>query len=95
MALNFDWDNDKSRRHLTKHRATFEEASTIFADPMSVTIENPAHSSVEERFITIGRSGRRQMLVVVHTDREGHIRIISARQATRREKKIYEEGNQN
>ena len=67
MPLNFEWDKKKARSNAEKHGVRFEEASTIFADPVSLTIRDPAHSQEEARFATIGRSHRDKFLVVVHT----------------------------
>ena len=93
MSLLFEWDRAKASRNIRKHRVSFEEAATVFGDPLSRTIEDPQHSAQEERFVTIGGSNQRRLLVVVHTDRGDTIRIISARTATRRERKSYEEGS--
>lgn len=93
MGLEFEWDEAKSKSNIQKHRVSFEEASTVFGDPLSVTIDDPEHSIEEERFITLGESNRLRILVVVSTEREGRIRIISARVASRRERKNYEEGD--
>jgi uncharacterized protein len=92
MALNFEWDANKAKSNLGKHGISFEEASTIFADPRSLTILDPMHSDLENRFITLGTSHRGKLLVVVHTERGNNIRIISARVASRRERRNYEEG---
>jgi uncharacterized DUF497 family protein len=91
MALTFEWDTNKARRNLVKHSVSFEESSTVFGDPRSLTIPDPVHSRFEERFVTIGTSYRAKLLVVVHTERGDNIRIISARMASRRERKSYEE----
>jgi len=91
MALNFEWDADKAKSNLAKHRISFEEASTVFGDPRSLTIPDPVHSESENRFITLGTSHRGKLLVVVHTERGDNIRIISARVASRRERRNYEE----
>ena len=93
MPLNFEWDEAKARSNLAKHSVSFEEAATVFSDPLSRTIPDPAHSRVEDRFIIIGRSHQQKLLVVVHTERGDNIRIISARRASRRERKCYEESN--
>jgi uncharacterized protein len=74
-----------------KHGVSFDEASTVFSDPLSVTIDDPQHSDDEDRFIILGESHRYRLLVVVFTERRGKIRIISARVATRRERRDYEE----
>jgi uncharacterized DUF497 family protein len=92
MGLLFEWDEEKNERNVRKHGVTFEEACTIFGDPLSVTIDDPSHSVRELRWVTLGNSAKRRLLVVVHTDRGGSIRIISARMATRHERKTYEEG---
>ena len=91
MALTFEWDSRKARSNLAKHGVGFEEASTIFGDPLSLTILDPEHSLSEERYITMGRAFSGKLLVVVHTERGDNIRIISARSASRRERKFYEE----
>ncbi len=91
MPLNFEWDNGKAKANLTKHGVSFEEAATVFGDSMSLTIPDPAHSKVEVRSIVLGQSHQRKLLVVVHTERGDNIRIISARRASRRERKTYEE----
>ena len=91
MPLSFEWDDNKARANFAKHGVSFDEASSVFGDPLSITISDPAHSQAEDRFIIIGNSHRQKLLVVVHTDRGDSIRIISARRASRRERKMYEE----
>ena len=91
MALLFEWDPRKARKNLTVHGVSFDEASTTFRDPLSVTIADPLHSEHEERFVLRGQSHRNRILVVVHTERSHRIRIISARLATNRERHRYEE----
>jgi len=93
MPLSFEWDESKAKLNFTKHGVSFEEASTVFGDPFSLTIPDPAHSQVEDRAIVLGQSHQRKLLVVVHTERGDNIRIISARRASRRERKSYEESN--
>ena len=93
MPLDFQWDENKARTNLEKHGVSFEEATTVFADPLSLTIPDPAHSQAERRLIVLGRSFQRILLVVVHTERGDTIRIISARRASRRERKTYEESD--
>ena len=93
MPLNFEWDEKKAKSNMAKHAVSFAEATTVFGDPLSLTIPDPAHSQAEDRFIIIGSSHRRKLLVVVHTERGDNIRIISARPASRRERKSYEESN--
>ena len=94
MSLQFEWDEDKARRNLKKHGVSFEEASSVFGDSLALTIPDPLHSEEEERFITLGESHRRRLLVVVSTDRGDRTRVISARVATPRERKQYEEGSE-
>jgi uncharacterized DUF497 family protein len=91
MSLQFTWDPQKAATNLRKHKVSFPEAATAFADPLSLTIPDPDHSVGEERFILIGQSERRRLVVVVHVERGDLIRLISARLATRRERKTYEE----
>lgn len=93
MPLSFEWDARKAKSNLAKHGVSFEEASTVFGDSWSLTIPDPAHSQVEERAIVLGQSHQRKLLVVVHTERSHNIRIISARPASRHERKTYEETN--
>jgi uncharacterized DUF497 family protein len=90
MSLIFEWDEEKAASNLEKHGISFQEASTIFMDSLSSTINDPLHSVGEQRFVTIGESTEREILVVVHTQRDAKIRIISAREATRRERQNYE-----
>jgi uncharacterized DUF497 family protein len=91
MSLLFEWDASKARSNIKKHGISFEEATTIFGDPRAITIESSAVSG-ERRLITIGRSSTgRYVIVVVHTDRNDRIRIISARPASRAERKQYED----
>ena len=92
MALTFEWDEDKADQNLEKHGISFQEASEVFGDPLSAMIADVTHSEREDRFLTIGQSAKGHILLVVFTEREERIRIISARPATRREVGIYEEG---
>lgn len=89
--MRFEWGPIKARENLRKHGVSFEEAATAFGDPFAITIHDPQHSELEDRFVLLGESARRRLVVVVHTDREDMIRIISARLATNHEKRIYEE----
>lgn len=91
MALNCEWDNQKERQNFKKHGVSFVEAATVFDDPFCLTIDDPLHSTEEYRFITIGYSDRQRLLVVVYTDRGDNIRIISARVAASRERKLYDQ----
>ncbi|HEY3319413.1 MAG TPA: BrnT family toxin [Planctomycetota bacterium] len=90
--MEFQWDGDKAARNVAKHGVGFTEAATIFGDPLALTFGDPDHSEDEDRFLTFGCSSTGRLLVVSHTDREEATRIISARVATRRERRIYEEG---
>jgi hypothetical protein len=97
MEFIFEWDARKARTNLEKHKVSFEEAQTIFSDPLLVTFPDEFHSKSEERFISIGVSTRERVLLVVHTERKETnesiaIRIISCRKATPSERKIYEKG---
>lgn len=88
--MNFEWEETKAAANLRKHKVSFEEASTVFEDDLSLTGRDPDHSLGEHRFITFGLSAANRILAVSHTERSGKIRIISARPATRVERKIYE-----
>lgn len=90
MALSFEWDRRKARANFLKHRVSFQEAASVFSDPHSITIADPAHSWLEDRRILIGATRSLRLLVVVHVERGDRIRILSARQATRREQEQYE-----
>ena len=90
--MNFEWNPDKASSNLRKHKVSFEEASTALSDPMAATGADPDHSIGEFRYVTFGISERGRLLVVAHTEQSETIRIISARLASRRERKIYEEG---
>jgi uncharacterized DUF497 family protein len=93
MSIKFEWDPHKARRNLRKHGIDFSEASTVFADTLSITIPDPDHSEDEERWLTMGLSNRQRLLVVVHTEEGETIRIINARLADRLERRKYEEGD--
>ena len=90
MSLQFEWDPAKAASNLRKHGVAFEEAATAFGDPLSLTIADPLHSEAEDRFVQIGRSQAGRLVVVAHVERGGSIRVISARPATRQERKTYE-----
>jgi len=89
--LSFEWDSGKERANRRKHRVGFPEATTVFGDPLSITISDPDHDNAEERLVTLGVSERRRLLVVVHTGKGKRIRLISARRATTHERHTYEE----
>ncbi len=90
MELTFEWDPSKARTNLKDHYVSFNEATTVFDDELGITIYDPDHSESEDRFIIFGQSVRNRVLLVVHTDRKDVIRIISARELTRYERKLYE-----
>jgi uncharacterized protein len=87
----FTWDPKKAATNLRKHLVDFHEAATVLNDPLSTTFPDPDHSSHELRFLTVGISRRKRVLVVAHTEEAETVRIISARQATRHERRFYEE----
>ena len=88
--MDFEWDASKAEINVTRHGVTFDEALTVFGDPLAATIPDPDHSLSESRFVTIGLSSAQRLLVVVHTERGERIRLISAREATRVERRQYE-----
>jgi len=92
--MEFEWDPRKASKNLATHGVSFEEASTVFADPLSWTFPDPDHSQGERRYIGVGASERGRILMVAHSERDGAIRIISARPATRPERRFYEERSQ-
>jgi hypothetical protein len=92
-GIVFEWDPRKDFTNRQKHGVGFEEASTVFDDPLSVTIPDPDHSIHEDRFVIVGASSDHGLLVVVHTMRGERIRLISARAATKHEKRSYEESS--
>jgi uncharacterized DUF497 family protein len=91
VSLQFEWDARKDAQNREKHGVSFEEAATAFADPRSLTVPDPEHSLEEDRFVLLGLSYRGRLLVVVHTERGDNLRIITARRATRRERRQYGE----
>lgn len=96
MELSFEWDENKAQQNIRNHRISFDEAKTVFNDPLLITFPDEFHSDYEERFISIGTSAGSRILLVVHTEHEQEgdvllIRIISARKATASERKTYEE----
>ena len=89
--MKFEWDNKKAETNLKKHQIAFEEAASVFGDPLAITFRDPDYSVGEKRYITFGVSQGGILLVLSHTYRNETARIISARRATRTERKIYEE----
>lgn len=90
MTLNFEWDENKARSNIQKHGISFAEAATVFDDPYYLTFDDPFHSIEELRFLAIGYSRMQRLLVVIYTERNYNIRIISARTATKNERSLYE-----
>jgi len=90
--MKFEWDPKKATANVKKHGVTFQEAATIFGDPLAITFDDPDHFMSEKRYITFGLSLEKRLIVVSHTERGDRTRIISARLMDRKERKIYEEG---
>ena len=88
--MRFEWSRDKAISNLKKHRVSFDEAVTVFYDPLAATFEDPDHSRGERPLITVGYSSRNALLVVCHTERRSGVRLISPRRATRRERNRHE-----
>lgn len=91
MGLQFEWNPEKAASNFKKHEVAFEEAATVFDDPAFITLLDEAHSLTEGRYLTIGLSANNRLLLIAHTEREGQIRLISARKATKNERQFYEE----
>ncbi len=88
--MRFEWDGSKATANVKKHRVSFDEAVTVFYDPVAAAFEDPDHSHDESRLVTVGYSARGRLLVVCHVERGGAMRLISARRATPRERKRHE-----
>ncbi len=91
--LRFEWYGPKGAANRAKHKVTFDEAASVFRDPLGRIIDDPRHSEGEKRFVLLGQSEKRRLLVVMFTERGEAIHLISARRATRRERREYEEGD--
>jgi len=91
--MDFEWGDTKAESNERKHGVPFAEAMTVFADPLSLTGFDPGHADDEDRFITMGTSTEGRLLIVSHTDRGDKVRLLSAREASRRERRDYEDGN--
>ena len=89
--MEYEWDENKAAANLSKHGISFEEAKTVFDDPLYVDFFDPDHSSGEHRFILLGESAQRRLLFVSYMERNNSIRLISAREATLPERKAYEQ----
>ena len=92
--MRFEWDRDKAKSNRRKHGVSFDEAVTVFYDPLAATFSDPDHSQEEHRLMSLGYSAQGHLLLVCHTESSGAIRIISARRATPREKKRHENEDQ-
>jgi uncharacterized DUF497 family protein len=90
--MEFEWDVAKAESSVKKHGVSFAEAMTVFGDPLEVTIPDPDHSGGEFRFLSMGFSGQHRLLVVAYTERDGCIRLISAREAAPKERRRYDSG---
>ncbi|ETX03983.1 MAG: hypothetical protein ETSY2_31445 [Candidatus Entotheonella gemina] len=90
--MEFEWDESKARPNLSKHGVSFDEARTVFDDPLYIDFYDPDHSDDEDRYLIIGLSQQRRLLIMSYTERSDRTRLISAREATRRERETYEEG---
>jgi uncharacterized DUF497 family protein len=90
MAYVFEWDSAKASENAAKHGVTFDEASTVFGDPLALLMSDPSHSMGEERYLLLGTSTHQRLLVVAFAERLPWTRLISARRATRRERRGYE-----
>lgn len=88
--MRFQWDAEKAQSNLKKHGVTFEESVTVFYDPLAATFDDPDHSQGERRWVTVGYSLQGRLLVVCHTERARSVRLVSARPATKRERKRHE-----
>jgi uncharacterized protein len=88
--MSFEWDEEKARSNIAKHNISFDEATSVFDDPLFLTFADPEHSIQEQRFVIMGESARGRLLVVSYTERIGTTRLISARPVTRKERKAYE-----
>jgi len=91
VGYTFEWDAEKADANLQKHGVSFDEASTVFGDPLSLLMSDPDHSEDEERYIVLGKSAHQKLLVVAFAERPPNTRLMSARRATRAERKRYEE----
>jgi len=90
--MQFDWDKNKAEHNLSKHEVSFEEAKTVFDDPLYVDFYDPDHSEYEDRYLLVGQSNRGRLLIVSYTEMGNLIRLISAREVTKTERETYEQG---
>jgi uncharacterized DUF497 family protein len=89
--MRFEWEPEKDQQNRAEHGVSFDEASSVFGDPFTTTIDDPDHSSDEHRFLTTGYSNQQRLIIVAHTDRDERVRLISAREVTAAERHVYEE----
>jgi uncharacterized DUF497 family protein len=90
--MEFEWDEEKAAANLAKHDVSFDEAKTVFNDPLFVDFYDPDHSFDEQRYIIIGESREKRLLIVSYTERDDVMRLISAREVTKSERETYGEG---
>lgn len=90
--MKFEWDETKAARNVSKHRVSFDEAKTVFDDPLYIDFYDPDHSEQEARYLMVGESNQRRLLIVSYTERDELTRLISAREVTRSEREAYEKG---
>ncbi|MFM6254540.1 MAG: BrnT family toxin, partial [Dolichospermum sp.] len=92
IFMRFEWDNNKAAKNLSKHGVSFSEAQSVFDDPLYIDFYDPDHSDREERYVIVGESKQGRLLIISYTERVNSIRIISAREVTKSERQMYEEG---
>jgi uncharacterized DUF497 family protein len=90
--MKFEWDENKAAKNLSKHQVSFDEAKTVFDDPLYIDFYDPDHSEDEDRYLIVGQSTRGRLLIVSYTERGNSVRLISAREVTSKERRVYEEG---
>ena len=90
--MKFEWDENKAAKNLSKHQVSFDEAKTVFDDPLYIDFYDPDHSEEEDRYLIVGQSTHGRLLIVSYTERGNSVRLISAREVTRKERRVYEEG---
>ncbi len=90
--MKLEWDENKAANNLSKHQVSFDEAKTVFDDPLYIDFYEPDHSEEEDRYLIVGQSTQGRLLIVSYTERGNSVRLISAREVTRKERRVYEEG---
>jgi uncharacterized DUF497 family protein len=91
--MKFEWDENKAAKNLSKHQVSFDEAKTVFDDPLYIDFYDPDHSEDEDRYLIVGQSTQGRLLIVSYTERGNSVRLISAREVTSKERRVYEEGS--